>query len=345
MSCRFLALATLAAVPASDATAGVEVALYAELCTPMRICLTPGGIMYVGNNGCGGEHDDPAWVRRVGVGGSPVENYGDQPIADADAVAYDGNGQISGVVASVLVGGRVTGLEGRITAILPDESTVTVFAGPPLFNPSALEFDGSGRLLILDDSNPATVLVTEGNAPEQLFTIPSAFEPAGLAIDILGRIYTIAEDGVIRVHNADGSVHHEAFATGLGPGVRLAFGHGGEWGFHLYAISGGELLRFDASGNYEVLAADLWPVADMEFGPFVVDDALYLTGGGAIRRLTLVPCQADIDGDGIVDVSDFLVLLGQWGPCPPVCIADIDNDGTVGVLDFLLLLGNWGPCL
>jgi hypothetical protein len=57
------------------------------------------------------------------------------------------------------------------------------------------------------------------------------------------------------------------------------------------------------------------------------------------------PCMAaDIDGDAVVDVSDFLILLAQWGPCPPVCIADIDGDGAVGVLDFLLLLANWGPC-
>jgi hypothetical protein len=57
------------------------------------------------------------------------------------------------------------------------------------------------------------------------------------------------------------------------------------------------------------------------------------------------PCVfADIDQNGIVNVSDFLILLGQWGPCPPVCIADIDGNGVVNVLDFLLLLAYWGPC-
>ena len=57
------------------------------------------------------------------------------------------------------------------------------------------------------------------------------------------------------------------------------------------------------------------------------------------------PCSlADFDQDGVVDVSDFLILLGFWGPCPPQCLGDIDGDGTVGILDFLLLLGYWGPC-
>jgi len=58
-------------------------------------------------------------------------------------------------------------------------------------------------------------------------------------------------------------------------------------------------------------------------------------------------CEArgDLNGDGIVDVVDLLVLLGQWGPCPPPdepCPADLDGNGVVDVLDLLALLGNWG---
>ncbi len=57
-------------------------------------------------------------------------------------------------------------------------------------------------------------------------------------------------------------------------------------------------------------------------------------------------CPWDLDGSGDVGVSDFLDLLGNWGPCPPKgdCPADFDGDGAVGVSDFLELLGNWGPC-
>jgi hypothetical protein len=51
----------------------------------------------------------------------------------------------------------------------------------------------------------------------------------------------------------------------------------------------------------------------------------------------------DIDGDGVVGVNDFLLLLAAWGPCvDECCLADLDRDGTVAVNDFLLLLGNWG---
>ncbi len=60
-----------------------------------------------------------------------------------------------------------------------------------------------------------------------------------------------------------------------------------------------------------------------------------------------VPPPGDLDGDGIVCVIDFLLLLEAWGPCaapPDPCVADLDGDGSVGVTDFLQLLSNWGPC-
>jgi predicted outer membrane repeat protein len=52
----------------------------------------------------------------------------------------------------------------------------------------------------------------------------------------------------------------------------------------------------------------------------------------------------DINGDGLVDVTDFLMLLARWGPCPvppEPCPADLDGDAIVGVNDFLILLANW----
>ncbi|MCH7546969.1 MAG: hypothetical protein IID30_11275 [Planctomycetes bacterium] len=48
----------------------------------------------------------------------------------------------------------------------------------------------------------------------------------------------------------------------------------------------------------------------------------------------------DASGDGLVNVSDLLILLGTWGPCNN-CPADFDADGNVGVLDLITLLGNW----
>jgi hypothetical protein len=52
----------------------------------------------------------------------------------------------------------------------------------------------------------------------------------------------------------------------------------------------------------------------------------------------------DLDGNGVVDVFDLLILLGEWGQCadPSDCPADLDNSGAVDVFDLLILLGNWG---
>ncbi len=53
-------------------------------------------------------------------------------------------------------------------------------------------------------------------------------------------------------------------------------------------------------------------------------------------------CDADLDGDGLVGITDFLDLLAQWGT-DPAGPPDLDGDGVVGITDFLDLLANWGP--
>lgn len=55
------------------------------------------------------------------------------------------------------------------------------------------------------------------------------------------------------------------------------------------------------------------------------------------------PCVGDLTGDGSVNVSDMLALLGEWGSCAD-CDADLNNDDEVNVSDLLMLLGAWGDC-
>ncbi len=54
----------------------------------------------------------------------------------------------------------------------------------------------------------------------------------------------------------------------------------------------------------------------------------------------------DLDGDGQVAVTDFLIVLGAWGPCggacPPSCPGDVNGDCAVNVTDLLAILGAWG---
>ncbi len=48
----------------------------------------------------------------------------------------------------------------------------------------------------------------------------------------------------------------------------------------------------------------------------------------------------DVDGDGVCNINDLLLVLGAWGPCAG-CPEDLDGSGTVNVVDLLLVLANW----
>ncbi|MHC4825461.1 MAG: matrixin family metalloprotease [Planctomycetota bacterium] len=53
------------------------------------------------------------------------------------------------------------------------------------------------------------------------------------------------------------------------------------------------------------------------------------------------PCPWDCSNDdGVVGISDFLLLLADWGGASP---CDFDGDG-VSITDFLILVANWGAC-
>ena len=48
----------------------------------------------------------------------------------------------------------------------------------------------------------------------------------------------------------------------------------------------------------------------------------------------------DVDGDGIVGITDLLAVIAAWGPCSG-CSEDINADGTVNVSDVLAVIANW----
>ena len=55
------------------------------------------------------------------------------------------------------------------------------------------------------------------------------------------------------------------------------------------------------------------------------------------------PCPADIDGNGVVEFADVVVLLASWGPCCE-CLADVNGDSVVDFADIVELLAAWGAC-
>jgi hypothetical protein len=55
-----------------------------------------------------------------------------------------------------------------------------------------------------------------------------------------------------------------------------------------------------------------------------------------------VPCPADLDGSGAVDVDDLLAVIAAWGTSGGP--ADINNDSAVDINDLLAIVAAWGEC-
>ena len=65
-------------------------------------------------------------------------------------------------------------------------------------------------------------------------------------------------------------------------------------------------------------------------------------GGNTIADVCPWDCPADVNQDGVVDVTDILALVGAWGSSGP--LGDINDDGTVNVVDLIMMLKSWGAC-
>ncbi|MBC8309659.1 MAG: hypothetical protein ISR75_01045 [Phycisphaerales bacterium] len=92
-----------------------------------------------------------------------------------------------------------------------------------------------------------------------------------------------------------------------------------------------KLLGVQNSDTWESVSSDHLPIV-MDFQP--------------TQQAT--SCSGDIDGDGIIGVSDILAVIGDWAPdggdCCPGCVGDVDGNLVVDVSDILQVVGNWGTC-
>ncbi len=134
--------------------------------------------------------------------------------------------------------------------------------------------------------------------------------------------------------------------------IDISGDHGGSWS---------NVLTIGPSGDgttggwtyYSFRVADIVEPTAAMYARFVASDVGNLSIVEAAVddfTATLVTCAeslpGDVDGDGIVGIIDFLLVLGAWGPCPrpcPPCAADFDGDCVVGIGDFLIVLGSWTP--
>jgi DNA-binding beta-propeller fold protein YncE len=179
-------------------------------------------------------------------------------------------------------------------------------------------------------------------------TVPGIEFPLPVNVDDTGSfVYVGSFDTInpsIKVVNA--SLNSIVQTVALSSAPRAAHLSTGTDVLHV-ATTGGTLARVSATGPASALI-DETPLSagpsDMVFSESrqIAVAAQPIPDG--VDRVSYVPL-GDLDHDGTVSVTDFLMLLGEWGPCPDPpdpCPADLDGDGMVGITDFLIQLANWG---
>lgn len=112
-----------------------------------------------------------------------------------------------------------------------------------------------------------------------------------------------------------------------------------------------DIIAIFFSGNVENLVQLIFPITDLMPGDTVSFLGLPISGT-AVQALIVIrqaPSQtrsADLNGDGNVDFSDFLLFAAAFGTSEGVpgynAAADLDGDGTVAFSDFLTFANAFG---
>ena len=145
--------------------------------------------------------------------------------------------------------------------------------------------------------------------------------------------------------------------TGMGPytlAYSIASGGPGVSNFSdMVNPNAGALLAFSIPAGGTAITRDAGDYRSSFFG-----FPLEAVPGAANRQILMsmiinwcgklnVPCDADMNGDEMVNVADLLAVINAWGGCPtpPVlCPQDINADGQVNVSDMLSVINAWGAC-
>jgi hypothetical protein len=70
---------------------------------------------------------------------------------------------------------------------------------------------------------------------------------------------------------------------------------------------------------------------------------LFGTVDGEIDVIT-EPCPGDEDGNGLIDIDDLLIVIGNF-ECTGTCEGDADGNGLVDIDDLLIVISGFGPCV
>ncbi len=165
---------------------------------------------------------------------------------------------------------------------------------------------------------------TSGNWVEETKVTPSDGESG----DAFGHSVSIASNGT--------SVLVGASNNSLGYAYLFRF-DGTSWGGGFRFATDLERYDFAYSVSHKSDTAIIGST-----GSFYSMGAAHIYNLATQGALDECQCGSDINGDGVVDVSDVLAIIAFFGTNEPS--ADLDNDGIVNIGDLLIVVGNWGPC-
>ncbi|MHC4414563.1 MAG: beta-propeller fold lactonase family protein [Planctomycetota bacterium] len=206
--------------------------------------------------------------------------------------------------------------------------------------------DGQHAYVVHSFSDDLYVVTIDGINSNVEAIVPGIDFPLIVNVDDTDSFVYVGSFGAPSIKVVDTSLPAVVQTVGLTNAPRAA--HLSSLKAILYvATTGAELVRLSAAGPASVLI-DSNPLSA---GP---SDLVFAESRNMAVAAQPIPDgvdlvrfgpPGDLNGDGTVGISDLLILLGSWGPCPPPsdpCPADLNGDGFVGIADLLMLLANWG---
>ena len=169
-----------------------------------------------------------------------------------------------------------------------------------------------------------------------------------------GDVGLLLDDGLVGTGDAVSRMTLSGFEDGLYEVVAYGWTPGGpDLMTHIGLNDALEFTPIGGPWTGQLEAGVTHTVREVEItgGLLTVDLAgSFIASSGFLNGLQIRPVQtdvspADLDGDGVVGLSDLLMVLTVWsdghgcdgiGPCP-----DLDHDNTIGFGDVLVLLGEW----
>ncbi|HMN97269.1 MAG TPA: choice-of-anchor Q domain-containing protein [Phycisphaerales bacterium] len=275
-----------------------------------------------------------------------ADQDGDGDLTEPLPVDHDGAPRVQGVAPDLgaFEGGfRVTAPTAEATAIDPG-TTVVLEPDPNPALPSVVAIltnvdgpPGATASLAQVGWNPhpgAPGLTEEGLVGDLSTSIADGAHRTQIRVPItLATLWPDVDPGSVRLSIWDDEVNGWRLAVARNIGA-AANGSGGPAGlFSLVLGAGGPPPPLSTElGDHGVY----WDgVALAGFAFANVDRAGEFGVGRAL-------CQADLDGDGVIDGTDLGVIIGAWGSAGGS--ADLDGNGLVDGADLAALIAEWGPC-